>query len=87
MKRRAAGQSKGSETDFPTVIERAFEPARSGKMRTVHKIRRRLRTEGFSSDAVQGRAPMTQLKGIVADRRRRTDAPIQALYISPVDDE
>ena len=54
----------------PSVLERAFELARSGEFRSVAHIRARLRLEGYDSWAVQGRALQQQLKAIIADSRR-----------------
>ena len=50
-----------------TSIERAFELARSGAVRDVQELRRRLKGEGYNSYEIEGRTLHTQLKMLIAN--------------------
>ena len=54
-----------------TIIERAFQLARSGACRKVADIHQRLRREGFTQvqDHLQGRSIKGQLSKLMADAR------------------
>lgn len=48
-----------------TVLERAFELAKSGKFASVEEIRRALASEGFWVDQLTGRTLRAQLRDII----------------------
>lgn len=58
-----------------TAIERAFELARSGRVRTVSEIRATLKAEGYDQRHLEGRALVKQLQDIL--RARQAAAPDQ----------
>jgi hypothetical protein len=48
----------------PTVVERAFELARTGEYATVKELRARLKVEGFAVQQIEGRSLGKQLTEI-----------------------
>jgi hypothetical protein len=57
----------------PTVLERAFSLAASGKVNSVAEIRMALRTEGYSDEGhFQGPALNKQLMKLIASTSRDT---------------
>ena len=54
-----------------TVLERAFQLARSGACRNVSEIKRKLSSEGYQADAVTGGALLKQLRGIILNSGSR----------------
>jgi hypothetical protein len=51
----------------PTTIERAFDPARSGRFATVTSIRKQLRVEGYQEKSqFQGPALYKQLRVLIS---------------------
>jgi hypothetical protein len=54
-----------------TVLERAFQLARSGICRNVSDIKRKLSSEGYQVDAVTGGALLKQLRGIILNSGAR----------------
>lgn len=55
------------QTNRPTIIERAFELAGSGKVESLASLRRQLTKEGFSSVSahIQGAALTKQLNAMI----------------------
>ena len=53
-----------------TVIERAFELAKSGQYVSVEEIKRRLHAEGYFAGQVQGRELGAQLKAAIDTARK-----------------
>lgn len=54
-----------------TALEQAFELARSGKCFTVDEIIKRLRTERYNAEQVQGPALRNQLLRIIDNHKQR----------------
>lgn len=54
-----------------TVIERAFQLAKSGIYRNVSEIKRKLSSEGYKAEAVTGGALLKQLRGIILNSSSR----------------
>ena len=52
-----------------TAIERAFHLARSGLCSSVTDVRKALKSEGYSLEAVVGPALNAQLKGLIVAAR------------------
>jgi hypothetical protein len=52
--------------NIKTPLERAFEIAASGKVRTVDEIRMTMRHEGFDTKALTGPALNKQLRGVIS---------------------
>ena len=50
-----------------TVLERAFELAKSGEYSTVNIIKGKLKAEGYSLEQVDGKALTTQLRALMKD--------------------
>jgi hypothetical protein len=50
-----------------SAIERAFEIARSGEVRDVERIRRKLRQEGYDQNQIYGRPLSRQLVEVVRE--------------------
>jgi hypothetical protein len=48
-----------------TAIERAFQLAKSGDCASVHKIRKRLKTEGYSVAQITGGVLLRQLNALI----------------------
>lgn len=48
-----------------TPLERAFQLARSGECHTIEDIRRRMKTEGYPTTQVDGRALSNQLRSLI----------------------
>lgn len=55
----------------PSVVERAFEIAKSGKVATVADLRKQLTAEGYSNNAqfLTGRSLSNQLTRMIAEAR------------------
>lgn len=66
------------EDNRPTVIERAFELARSGDIASVEKLIPQLRSEGHFTDGRFGPAPRKQLRALINDAAKAKANP-QAL--------
>lgn len=49
-------------------LERAFELARSGKLRSVAEIRVALKQEGYNQSQIEGRTLVRQLKGMIENK-------------------
>jgi hypothetical protein len=54
----------------PTAVERAFELARSARCLTTTDIRKKLKEEGHSLEAIAGPALLKQLTAILQAKRR-----------------
>jgi hypothetical protein len=54
----------------PTILERAFELARSGKHTTVSELREALQAEGFDPKRLQGPSLQKQLRQLCADAKK-----------------
>lgn len=54
-------------TQTQTTLERAFELARTGKLRTVTEIRLKLRSEGFDVDQITGPRLLKQLNALLGE--------------------
>ena len=52
-----------------TVLERAFELARSGKFANLSDISRRLRAEGYSVDQLEGTQLKKQITALITEAR------------------
>ena len=50
-----------------TVLERAFELARSGRCRTIDDIHRQLKAEGYSTHQIMGPWLHRQLRSLMQD--------------------
>jgi hypothetical protein len=48
-----------------TAVERAFQLARSGKARDTNEIRRVLKAEGYSDQAMVGSSILRQLRDLI----------------------
>ena len=48
-----------------TVVERAFQLAKLGECDTIEKLKRKLRSEGFSVDQITGAALSKQLRDLM----------------------
>ena len=59
----------------PTVLERAFELARSGAYTELHEIESALRKEGYYSEHLDGPILRRQLRAAIAAARRTTESP------------
>jgi hypothetical protein len=60
--------------DNPTVLERAFELARSGRFETVEFITKALRAEGYTTaeiGQITGRTLILQLRQLMAESAGR----------------
>jgi hypothetical protein len=53
-----------------TIIERAFELARSGKYTTVSELRDALQAKGFDPRRLQGPSLQKQLRQVCADAKK-----------------
>ncbi len=51
-----------------TLLERAFDLARSGKVRSVSDIRLTLKREGYSEHELQGASLLAQLRQLIQDK-------------------
>lgn len=49
-----------------TVLERAFDLAKSGQCATIDQIRQKLKAESYNQDFIQGRSLLAQLRAIMA---------------------
>jgi hypothetical protein len=58
--------------DHPTILERAFELARTGKYSNSCEIRDALKAEGYDSKRIQGPSLQKQLRQVCADARKPT---------------
>ena len=54
-----------------TVLERAFELARSGRCRTIDDIHRQLKAEGYSTHQIMGPWLHRQLRSLMQDANSR----------------
>jgi hypothetical protein len=54
----------------PTILERAFELARTGNNSTVSELREALQAEGFDPKRLQGPSLQKQLRQVCADAKR-----------------
>ena len=50
-----------------TMVERAFELAKSGEYSTVNVIKGKLKAEGYPLDQVDGKALTAQLRALMRD--------------------
>jgi hypothetical protein len=53
----------------PTTLERAFQLARSGRPITVGDIKKALRSEGYASGQIDGKALNKQLRALILSSR------------------
>jgi hypothetical protein len=58
----------------PTILERAFELARTGEYSNVTELRRALIAEGFTTKQLEGRALQKQLRQVCADAKKAAKA-------------
>jgi hypothetical protein len=49
-----------------TVLERAFDLAKSGQCATIDQIRQKLKAESYNQYFIQGRSLLAQLRAIMA---------------------
>lgn len=49
-----------------TVLERAFDLARSGQCATIAQIRQKLKAESYNQNFIQGPSLLAQLRAIMA---------------------
>ena len=61
----------GAMAQDTTALERAFQLARSGEYASINDIKRRLRTEGFTSEQVSGSALLEQLRTLIRTAREK----------------
>jgi hypothetical protein len=54
-----------------TIMERAFELARSGECKTIKEIQRQLKREGYDPDLIEGRSLIVQLRTLIADAGKK----------------
>ena len=52
-------------SNYPTILERAFDLARSGQFRSVSDIRRQLLAEGFYVGQLTGPSLLKQLTALI----------------------
>jgi hypothetical protein len=64
-------------TSEPSIIERAFELARSGRCRSIKDVRQKLKDEKFSAvdDHIAGPSIVKQLKTILAEAHANAAPP------------
>jgi hypothetical protein len=53
----------------PTLLERAFELARTGRYATTDRMTQQLRREGYDPNQITGRVLLRQLRQAIADAR------------------
>ncbi|RYE34757.1 MAG: hypothetical protein EOP23_02760 [Hyphomicrobiales bacterium] len=56
-----------------TVLERAFELARTGRFPKIRELRRRLQEEGYNAGQIEGPALMQQLREMSKAARTTQD--------------
>jgi hypothetical protein len=56
--------------DRPTIIERAFELARTGKYSNSCEIRDALKAEGYDGTRIYGRVLQKQLRQVCVDAKK-----------------
>jgi hypothetical protein len=52
-----------------TILERAFELARSGRCASIDEIKRRLKTELYDQHMIEGPSVRSQLRALIAKSR------------------
>jgi len=56
--------------DRPSVIERAFQVAKSGKVSNTEQLRKQLRQEGYSNtDSLRGRSLLQQISRMIGEAK------------------
>lgn len=70
------GQQTAMTTQTQTTLERAFELARTGKLRTVTEIRLKLRSEGFDVDQITGPRLLKQLNALLGETHQAPPADV-----------
>lgn len=58
-------------SNHPTILERAFELAQSGKFQRLTDLRNQLKAEGYVAQQIEGRALLRQLRALM-DRKAAT---------------
>jgi len=57
-------------SDRPSVIERAFQVAKSGKVGNIEQLRKRLKQEGYSNaDSLRGRSLLQQISRMITEAK------------------
>jgi hypothetical protein len=56
-------------SNHPTVLERAFQLARSGRCISVEEIKKRLSSEGYFTEQIDGKALLNQLRALIVAAR------------------
>jgi hypothetical protein len=59
----------------PTVLERAFQLARSGHCISVEEINKRLSSEGYFTEQIDGKALRNQLRALILEAPALCAAP------------
>jgi hypothetical protein len=65
---------QGAGMMMKTVLERAFEPAKTGGFQKMRELRRRLQEEGYNSSQIEGPVLMQQLREMSKAARAARDA-------------
>ena len=57
-------------SDRPSVIERAFQVAKSGKVSNIEQLRKQLMQEGYSNaDSLRGRSLLQQISRMIVEAK------------------
>jgi hypothetical protein len=52
----------------PSTLERAFDLARSGAVKSIYELRRKLNHEGYSADQIEGPQLIAQIRTIIHEQ-------------------